>query len=248
MFKKKLSKILIAILTVALLAVGGFAGWALTGPSASPMALAAMQSDDDIRVDNTTDVISFTPVMGVPPQGFIFYPGARVDPQAYAPLMHSIANMGVSVYVVKMPLRMAVLNPAAADAVIAAHPETQFWFIGGHSLGGVMAANYARTHPQIKGVAFWAAYPAGSDDLSSSDLKVVSISGSIDALATPAKIEASRPLLPPDTHWVVIEGGNHSQFGDYGLQSGDTPATISADEQHAKIVMATVGMILGINK
>ena len=102
--------------------------------------------------------------------------------------------------IVDMPLNLAVLNPGAADKVMAAYPEIQHWAIGGHSLGGAMAANYAVNHPeQVQGLVLWAAYPASSDDLSSSNLRVVSIFGSLDGLATGEKIEASRPLLPADT-------------------------------------------------
>ncbi len=54
------------------------------------------------------------------------------------------------------------------------------------------------------------------------------------------KFDASRTLLPADTTWVVIEGGNHAQFGDYGIQPGDNVATISAAEQQTQIVDATV--------
>src|SRR5438270_500507 len=78
----------------------------------------------------------------------------------------------------------------------------------------------------LPGVVLWGSYPQASDDLSGSALAVVSISGTRDGLSTPAKIDASRPLLPPDTRWVVIDGGNHSQFGWYGPQGGDNPAGI----------------------
>ena len=34
----------------------------------------------------------------------------------------------------------------------------------------------------------------------------------------------------------IIKGGNHSQFGSYGLQEGDGKASISAGEQRAQTV------------
>ena len=37
---------------------------------------------------------------------------------------------------------------------------------------------------------------------------------------------------------MEIEGGNHAQFGNYGPQKGDQPATISAEEQQAQTVAA----------
>jgi hypothetical protein len=104
-----------------------------------------------------------------------------------------------------------------------------------------MAANFAKNHPgAVQGLALWAAYPASSDDLSSSGLRVVSITGSLDGLATSEKIEASRQLLPADTTWAPIAGGNHAQFGWYGNQAGDNPASISRSDQQAQIVAATL--------
>lgn len=52
-----------------------------------------------------------------------------------------------------------------------------------------------------------------------------------DGLASAAEIEANAYLLPADTRWVEIEGGNHAQFGYYGRQLGDNRATISQEQQ-----------------
>lgn len=116
--------------------------------------------------------------------------------------------------------------------------------IGGHSLGGAMAARFALQHPdEVEGLALWAAYPASSDDLSGKNLAVVSISGTRDGLATPDKIAASRPLLPADTRWVPIEGGNHARFGWSGDQAGDNEATISRENQQQQIIAATADLL-----
>ena len=126
-------------------------------------------------------------------------------------------------------------------------PPLAHWAVGGHSLGGVMAAHYAHDHPRtVQGLALWAAYPQASDDLSGSALSVVSISGSLDGLSTPAKIAASRPLLPASTTWVVIAGGDHGQFGWYGPQSGDNPATLDHAAQSAQTVAATVALLAAL--
>ena len=98
----------------------------------------------------------------------------------------------------------------------------------------------------MQGLALWASYPQASDDLSGRALAVVSISGSLDGLSTPAKIAASRPLLPASTSWVVIAGGDHGQFGWYGPQSGDNPATIDHAAQSAQTVAATVALLAGL--
>ena len=110
-----------------------------------------------------------------------------------------------------------------------------------------MAARYVYRHPgAVQGLVLWAAYPATADDLSSSGIAVASIYGSLDGLATPDKIAASRPLLPPDTRWVEIQGGNHVQFGWYGDQAGDLPALISREAQQARIVQATLALLAAV--
>jgi hypothetical protein len=186
----------------------------------------------------------FAPVGSMPDTGLILYPGGKVDPRAYAAAAREIARAGYMVAIVPMPLSLAVLGPNRATEVIAAFPEVRSWAIGGHSLGGAMAARFAHRNPDVvEGLVLWAAYPPSGDDLSERDLKVVSIYGTRDGLATEAEIDASRSLLPPTTRWVSIEGGNHAQFGAYGPQSGDHPATMDASDQQEAIVTATVALL-----
>ncbi len=236
----------VAILGILLLAVIGFIAWGLVIPKPMPEALAAMQSDSQVTV--TTDPwIVFQPIEQTPTTGLIIYPGGRVDPRAYAPIAHAIAAQGYLVVIVPMPLNLAVFGSNRAASVIQDYPEIQHWIIGGHSLGGSMAALYADKHrDQIDGLALWASYPASSNDLSDSTIKVSSIYGVEDGLATKEKIDASRALLPADTTWVQIEGGNHAQFGWYGDQPGDNPATVSRTEQQAQIIQATMNLLQSV--
>src|SRR5512135_761553 len=186
----------------------GFVVWGETPAQPMPEALAALQSDAQVTVTAGKWLV-FTPAKSQPTTGFIIYPGGRVDYRAYAPAAHQIAAQGYLVVIVRMPLNLAVFGANTAQDVLAAYPQIRRWAIGGHSLGGAMAAAFASTHPNsIQGLALWAAYPASSDDLSDSSLRVVSIFGSLDGLATGEKMDASRPLLPADTTWVPITGGN----------------------------------------
>ena len=148
-----------------------------------------------------------------------------------------------------MPLNLAVLGVDRATDVIEAYPEVENWAIGGHSLGGSMAATFTRNNPDlIDGLFLVASYPAGSDDLSGfDDLTVWSVSATEDGLATPDDIEASRALLPTDTTWVPIQGGNHAQFGYYGDQPGDGQATISHEDQQSQTVEAAIQMLSTIS-
>jgi len=229
------------LLLIPVLAIAGFVGWASIASPATPQAVAALQSDSSVNVSTTSQGwLVFEPASGPSDTGLIFYPGAKVDPKAYAPQAHDIAAAGHTVVIVPMLLNLAILSPDGASDVIAAYPQIDKWAIGGHSLGGAMAAKYAYDHPdKIKGLVLWAAYPAESNSLAGRDLPVVSISGTNDGLATPAKIEAARRLLPASTTYVPIQGGNHAQFGWYGAQDGDDPAAISGEAQQQQTVAAT---------
>jgi pimeloyl-ACP methyl ester carboxylesterase len=239
--------IVLVVLLVPTLALGGFVIWAQATPAPMPQALSALESDSLVQV--TTDRwLVFSPATQAPSSGLIIYPGGRVDSRSYAPTARAIAQEGYLVVIVPMPLHLAVLAPDAATDVMAAYPEVSHWAIGGHSLGGAMAARYAYGHPdQVEALALWAAYPDSSNDLSDRNLAVTSIYGTLDGLATKEKIAASHALLPPTTEWVAIEGGNHAQFGWYGPQSGDNPATISREEQQRQTVAATLKLLASLD-
>jgi pimeloyl-ACP methyl ester carboxylesterase len=173
--------------------------------------------------------------------GLIFYPGGRVDFRAYAPALRAVAAAGYPVVLVRVPLNLAVFNPGAAARAVEAYPEISRWVVGGHSLGGAMAAWYAYNNPErASGLVLWASYPAGSNDFSDTDFPVLSIYGTNDRVAEPEQVRSAQDLLPADTTWVAIEGGNHAQFGDYGEQAGDGLAAITADEQWDQTARATI--------
>jgi acetyl esterase/lipase len=246
--KRALRKFWWFFLVIPFLLVGGFVIWGETPLGPMDEALVALQSDAKVTVE-TGDWFVFRPLDVQPAAGFIFYPGGRVDARSYAPMARAIAEQGYLVVITPMPLSLAVLSPGRASQVIAAFPEVHHWAIGGHSRGGVMAANFAHQNPTlIQGLALWASYPTSSDNLSAQSIKVVSIYATLDGLSTGDKIDASRPLLPANTQWVAIQGGDHAQFGWYGDQPGDNPATISRKEQQDQIVAATVALLEAISE
>jgi dienelactone hydrolase len=246
--RKILIGFLVGAVVVILLGVGGFLLWASDPHPPMPEALASLESDQDVQVV-LEPWITFTPIEERPNQGFIFYPGGLVEAEAYAPAARSIAEAGYLAVITRMPLNLAVLNSGAAAGVIAAHPEIDTWVIGGHSLGGSMAASFASQNlDAIDGLALWASYPAGSSDLSTQPVAVTSIYGTLDGVAAPDQVLAAKPLLPADTIWVPIEGGNHAQFGWYGPQEGDNPATISREEQQRQVVSATLNLLEKLGK
>ena len=242
-----LKRILIGLMLILFLAVAGFAIWSNTPARPDATALQALESDEKVTISEGQYLLQFSPANRTPNPGLIFYPGGRVDYRAYSPLMREIANGGYSVFLVKMPLNLAVFGVNRADAMITAYPDITNWYIGGHSLGGAMAAAYVYNNPVgMQGLVLWAAYPAESNDLSGSGFPVLSVIANRDGLATLDKLKAAAPFLPADTMWVEIDGGNHAQFGSYGPQNGDLEATITAEEQHRQIVNATLMFMSGI--
>lgn len=242
-----LRKSLVIFSVILLVLAGGFILWGETPASPMPEAINALESDDQVRVD-VGAYLTFSPADQQYTTGFIFYPGGRVDYRAYAPMAHALAAEGYLVIIPRMPLNLAVFGINKAEQVIHAYPQVTHWVIGGHSLGGSMAAHYLYQHPdQIEGLVLLASYPASKDDLTGYAGKVISISGSLDGLATPEKIEASKLLLPVSTQYLVIQGGNHAFFGWYGDQSGDNPATITRKVQQLTVLLGILPIMQSVS-
>ncbi len=242
-------RILTVILFVFVFAMAGFYIWAST-PAGEllPTALEALESNDVVTVSRDEWLV-FDSVSGTATTGFIFYPGGRVLADAYAPLGQAIAEEGYMAVFVPMPLNLAILNVEGANDVISAFPDIDSWAIGGHSLGGAMAARYAYNFPDaVDGLVIMAAFPEAQFDFTERDIVVASIYGELDGLATVQEVEASAQLLPEDTDFVLIEGGNHAQFGWYGAQDGDNDATVSREEQYEQIVDATLNVLKAISE
>lgn len=162
--------------------------------------------------------------------GFIFYPGGKVEYTAYTALMRELAANGVFCVLVKMPFNLAVLDMDAAEGIQEKYPEIDSWYIGGHSLGGSMAAAYLGDNAEeYEGLVLLGSY--STEDLSDDDVTVLSIYGSEDKVLNEAKYEENKSNLPEDFTEVVIDGGCHAYFGMYGEQDGDGTAGISNEEQ-----------------
>ena len=157
----------------------------------------------------------------------VFYPGAKVDEKAYAPLCHRLAEKGIDCILVQMPLHMAFTDRTAA-ARYRSQYDYPHWYLGGHSLGGAMAATFA-AHSDLHwdGLVFLAAYSTAPLP----QTKCCMIYGDRDGVMSRDDYENGKSYWPAYTEELVISGGNHAQFGDYGPQRGDGEATISAEEQ-----------------
>ena len=242
--KKVLKFGLIGLVVVLVVATAGFLVWTQAARY-QPFAEASALITAEVKSPQGWYVFrSATPS----DRGFIFYPGGLVDAAAYAPLMKAIADQGITAIITPMPLDLAVFSINKANDVIAAFPEIKTWIIGGHSLGGSMAAQYVKDNPtKVQGVVFMAAYPADNVDLSQLPIKFVTLYGTYDGVARNVFKDSLR-RLPADTELITIDGGNHAQFGNYGPQAGDGTATLSREDQQAQTVEAVVALMQRITQ
>ena len=158
----------------------------------------------------------------------LFYGGAKVEETAYFPLLCRIARNGEDCFLVKSPFRFAFAGAGAAESILSRYNYPE-WYLAGHSMGGVVAANLAAARSNLfSGVILLASYP---NTKLPEDLRLLSIYGSEDRCLDRQAYEKSRPNWPADSTEKIIAGGSHAQFGAYGEQKGDGTASISAAEQ-----------------
>lgn len=225
------------LLTVLVVGVFGFLWYAQPQPLL-PEATAALASTERATYDGSDGLITYTPTAGTPTTGLILYPGGKVPSAAYAPQARAIAESGYLTVIVSVPFNFAVFDIGAAQPVIDAHPEIEHWVVGGHSLGGAMAAQFLSGNPgAADGLVFWAAYSAA--DISGQDLAVASIYGSLDTGVPSYTSATAIANVGPNLVTTVIDGGNHEQMGWYTGQPNDPPATVSRVDQQAQAIAAT---------
>lgn len=198
-----------------------------------------LQSDNAVTVSKISSGYFFDGP-GVS-EAIIFYPGAKVEETAYAPIMSELAVRGIDCFLVKMPGRLAVLGISKADDIRNMYSYDK-WYMMGHSMGGAMAAEYIKSHEkEFDGLIFLGAYSAS--DLSNAPFDILSVCGSNDQICTKETRESHASNLPVDSQYVILEGGNHGGFGSYGQQAGDGEPKMDAQRQWEGTVVAIVEYI-----
>jgi hypothetical protein len=234
----------LALLAILVVGVAGFL-WYVQPQPLLPEATAALASTERATYDGSGGLIAYTPTKAAPTTGLILYPGGKVPSAAYAPPARAIAEAGYLVVVVSVPFNLAVFDIGAAQPVIDAHPEIAHWAVGGHSLGGSMAAQFIDGHPgEVDGLVFWAAYAAA--DIADQQLIVANIYGSLDAGVASYSSPTNLANVGPAVTTTVIDGGNHEQMGWYTGQPNDPPATITRVDQQRRVVVATVALLASL--
>lgn len=222
---KKIIKIgLISIIAVIFIFIGGIYIYSLDYYHADESAQQIVNSDDRIKQEGNMWV--FYPDQEKNTNtGFIFYPGGKVEATAYAPLLKKLSEKGIVCILIKMPLNLAVFDINAAQGIDKKFPNIQNWYIGGHSLGGAMASNYAvNNSDKFKGLILLGAYP-----VKSSDIPILEVYGSEDKVLNKGKLDNTKNVFE-------LAGGNHAYYGNYGEQNGDGTATITRQEQQEQTV------------
>lgn len=231
--------VLVVLAALAVALVLGIHLYASNYYHAEPDALAAEQTTGTVTVSRLdSGDVTFVPAR--PTTALVFYPGGLVEADAYAPLLSRLAQRGVACVLVRMPENLAVLAPGSADrgraeleqglSEVGSSGDGLPWLMAGHSLGGAMAASYVADHTDsYQGLVLLAAY--STKDLSGSGLRTLSIYGSDDGVLDRDRYERCLPNLGSGLTELVIPGGIHSYFGDYGHQDGDGKATITNEEQ-----------------
>ena len=243
MIARRVGRIALAVVGALVLVLVVFLVWAHTVMAGErPAALEAWR-DPDVTIRQTERSFVIEPAAGGSDVALVFIPGAKVDPAAYLwKLSGIVAESGATVVITEPTLNLAFLDTRALSAFTADAPDVAEWYVGGHSLGGVRACQLAATgadaapEPPIAGVVLFGSYCA--DDLSATDLRVLSLVGARDGLSTPGKVAESASLLPADAQTVLLEGANHASFGDYGPQPGDGVATASDEETRDRLAVA----------
>ena len=223
--KKWLKRIGLGLLALVLVVVGAFYIYTLDYSKGKPDAVALYEQS----VSQSSSIHAFLDDNAT--VGIIFYPGGKVEDKAYSNLCLELSQQGYSVFLVKMPFNLAVFDVDAANRVKKLNPQITTWFIAGHSLGGAMAFSHFSANPdQYAGIILLAAYP-----LSTTNKPVLILNGENDTVLDSSKLDGF--------DHTVIPGGNHAQFGNYGLQSGDGTATITPQAQRDFTVNAIKSFI-----
>ena len=195
------------------------------------------------------------------------FTGAAVEAAAYAPLCRRVAEEAkATVVLARPPLRFAITT-AGFRKLTARHPGVKTWAVGGHShgggtMGGMLVADSASSE-EVRGLAMLGAVPIINFgpviDLSARrDLEVLNVLATEDGIVSPKKgavlryggglVEDMFKMLPKSTRRVVIKGGNHAGFGDYGIQAYDGERTISLEDQQSQTARHLVAFLKRVRK
>lgn len=225
--------------------------WMYIGFQALGNAVDAAKGDAVVR---TSEGLHFRSEGSAKTAGLIFLPGGMVEPVAYAPLLREVARAGYQARLINLPMRVAFTDSQIAglfdriDKLLSSEPRLK-WVLAGHSRGGMLASRYVNERrPSLAGLVPIGTTHPRDFNLAETAIPVTKIYGTRDEVASYATMRQNRHLVPADTAWIGIEGGNHVQFGYYRHQLGDGSATISREEQQRQLVAALTAVLSSAEK
>ena len=213
------------------------------GKALLPQLQDYLVSDEQVKFSFNKYCV-FEPAEGHARAGIIFHPGGYVDPESYARIFSALARQGVFCVIVPGPFRTPIARRFSSDQVMLDFPDIQKWFIAGHSQGGAVASLYVRdrySEKAIAGLIFLGFFIFDRHSLAHLSIPALTVFGDRDGHSD--KFEPNHRNLPKGAEIVKIAGGNHGQFGHYGMHFGDQPATISREQQQDIAIAAISAFI-----
>lgn len=225
--------------------------WMYVGFQALGTAADAAKGDAVVR---TSEGLHFRPEGSATSAGLIFLPGGMVEPEAYAPLLRDLARAGYNAHLLYLPMRVAFTDSQITDVfdridkLLSQDPQTR-WVLAGHSRGGMLASRYVNARrPSLAGLVLIGTTHPRDFSLAETAIPITKVYGTRDEVASYASMRENQHLVPANTAWIGIEGGNHVQFGYYRHQLGDGSATISREEQQRQLVAALTAVLSSAEK
>ena len=229
-------KLKIGIVIFLIVFIGGFFVYDQFYYHAEKTATDLLEGTDDVNVSETSNGL-FLDGYGNDTT-IIFYPGAKVEYTSYLPLFTDLASKGIDCYLVKMPFNLAFFGINSADEIID-NTDYDHYFFAGHSLGGAMASIYVNeTDNDIDGLIYLSSHSPAEIHV-----PVLSIRGTNDGVINLEGYHEAKSLMMDNYTEIIINGGNHANFGYYGNQSGDGIASITAESQQDQSVEAILNFI-----
>ena len=230
-FRAHYKKVILVLVILIILIPAGF--WVyvqLRTYSAQADYLQKIKTDPEVAIIESNNYFLLKPAQIDPEKmPLVYYPGGLVAPEAYLYKMGRVAlELQKTVYVIRAPFNAAIFDIEAAGRIIESYDLGQAW-VGGHSLGGITACRFTENNPEkVYGLFLFGSYC--DKDLGTFEGPVVSLMGTEDKIINRDNYEAAKDNLPPGVEIIEVEGLNHSDFGNYGLQGGDGRSSLDNDQ------------------
>ena len=213
------------------------------GPSA--IVKSAMQSDAAVKVEflESKSWMVMTPINQPIRAGLLMYPENYQDIRMYAPVLRRISEAGYQVVIVARRGKYSyspVEESKRIAKILDTYSQVENWFIGAHSWEtNAIAVYLTKPDPRFRGVILWGGRVYAESDISGTLLPVMNIYGTLDD-QNENLLKGNQPFLPANVQIEWIDGGNRTNFADFGPLSRDVGASIPREEQQKQTAEYTI--------